>query len=119
MGWSNAVGKDGHVTSLEFDEGYAGIATETFKKNDIKNVDVLGGDAAASIRNLATSLDEPYDLIFIDADKTGYPGYLELILEFSKPGEGNRLLRKGGVIVADNVLMKGRFGVVFERETVC
>lgn len=54
------------------------------------------------------SPDEPYDLIFIDAQKTGYPSYLRTILEKSKPGMTSpRLLRKGGVILADNILRRG------------
>jgi predicted O-methyltransferase YrrM len=50
---------------------------------------------------------EPYDLVFIDADKTGYPGYLQQLLELSKPGSSNRLLRPGALIVSDNVLRRG------------
>lgn len=50
---------------------------------------------------------EPYDLVFIDADKTGYPGYLKQLLELSKPGDSKRLLRPGALIVSDNVLRRG------------
>lgn len=107
MGWSEAVGADGHVTALEFDPGYAKIASETFERNGIKNIDVVIGDAQDSILSLSKGLKEPYDLVFVDADKTSYPRYLELILELSKEGEGVRLLRKGGVIAADNILTKG------------
>ena len=54
------------------------------------------------------SLEESYDLIFIDADKTSYPTYLSQILELSKPDStGIRLLRPGGLIVADNILRRG------------
>lgn len=49
---------------------------------------------------------EPYDLIFIDAQKSGYPAYLEHILAQSAPGGKNRLLRPGGLIVGDNVLRR-------------
>ena len=41
---------------------------------------------------------EPFDFIFIDADKEGYPKYLELTLQLSRPGT---------VIVADNVVRAG------------
>ena len=58
-----------------------------------------------SIKELAPS--EPYDLIFIDAEKSGYPTYLANILALSKPGSPNRLLRAGGLIIADNVLRRG------------
>lgn len=68
---------------------------------------------------------EPYDVIFIgiasgnpeiacvllslsiDAQKPGYPKYLENILAQSQPGSPHRLLRAGGIIIADNVLLRG------------
>lgn len=48
MGWSHAVGVDGHVTTLEFSPNYAKVAEDTFKKNGIKNVEVIIGDASDS-----------------------------------------------------------------------
>jgi predicted O-methyltransferase YrrM len=60
------------------------------------------------IKKLVTTLKEPYDLIFIDADKTSYPTYLSLILSLSKTdSKSTRLLRKGGIILADNILRRG------------
>lgn len=50
--------------------------------------------------------DEPYDIVFIDAQKSGYPAYLQTILDQSKPGASSRLLRPGGIIIADNVLRR-------------
>lgn len=50
---------------------------------------------------------EPFDIIFIDANKTGYPDYLKQILEASQPGAKNRLLRPGGIIAGDNALRRG------------
>jgi|SRR5450432_70019 len=47
-------------------------------------------------------------MIFIDADKTSYPTYLSLILNLSQPStQKTRLLRPGGVIMADNILRRG------------
>lgn len=45
-------------------------------------------------------------MIFLDANKDAYPKYLDLILSKSKSGSppGSRLLKAGGLIVADNVL---------------
>lgn len=57
-----------------------------------------------SLKSLAPK--EPYDIIFIDAQKSGYPTYLQTILDKSTPGS-KRLLRQGGLIVADNVLRRG------------
>lgn len=61
--------------------------------------------SSPSILKLNTA--EPYDLIFIDAQKSGYPDYLAHILAQSPPGQKNRLLRPGGLIVGDNVLRRG------------
>lgn len=60
----------------------------------------------ASLPRLATT--EPYDLVFLDADKTGYPDYIRYLLGASQPGSASgRLLRPGALIVADNVLQEG------------
>ncbi|QDS67813.1 hypothetical protein FKW77_007108 [Venturia effusa] len=106
MAWSSAVGAGGHVTALEYSPDYAKLAEEAWAKEGIENCELMIGDAAESLRKLATGSQEAYDLIFIDADKISYPKYLELILEHSK-GAGTRILKKGGIIVADNILRRG------------
>ena len=60
-----------------------------------------------SIKNIAPSLQEPFDLIFIDADKQNYPTYLSLILSLSPIDSPKRLLKPGGIIIADNILRRG------------
>lgn len=50
----------------------------------------------------------PYDLVFLDADKTGYSNYLRVLLARSRPGAAGRLLRPGALILADNVLRRGQ-----------
>jgi predicted O-methyltransferase YrrM len=52
-------------------------------------------------------MDQPYDLVFIDADKEGYAGYLTQLLHRSQPGQTTRLLRPGALILVDNVLQSG------------
>ncbi|EKJ77195.1 hypothetical protein FPSE_02645 [Fusarium pseudograminearum CS3096] len=103
--WADAVGPDGLVTGLEFEPEYAELSKKVFKANNVKNIDIVVGPAAETIPKLNPS--EPYDLVFMDADKTGYPGYLKQLLELSKPGSTNRLLRPGALIVSDNVLRRG------------
>lgn len=57
--------------------------------------------------SLAASITEPYDIIFIDADKISYPKYLKIITDLSQPATtGTRLLRPGGLIMADNILRR-------------
>jgi predicted O-methyltransferase YrrM len=106
MAWSSAVGPDGHVTALEYSPDYAKLAEEAWAKDNIKNCEILVGDAADTLQKLAAGSQDAYDLIFIDADKVSYPKYLELILKTSK-GDGRRILKKGGIIVADNILRRG------------
>jgi predicted O-methyltransferase YrrM len=107
------VGPSGKVTGLEFSPEYAGQAREAFAANSLDNIEVVVGDALEQLPLLAPA--EPYDLIFIDAQKTGYPAYVRTILERSAPGAKNRLLRKGGLIVADNILR--RSAVADDRES--
>jgi predicted O-methyltransferase YrrM len=57
------------------------------------------GPAIESLQSLTQSGCAPFDLIFIDADKQGYPDYLEWSLRLSRPGT---------VIVADNVVRDGK-----------
>ncbi|KAJ9164672.1 S-adenosyl-L-methionine-dependent methyltransferase [Coniochaeta hoffmannii] len=103
--WSHAVGPDGTVTGLEFDPEYAKIADSKLAGLGIKNVSFKIGAAADTLKTLTPTV--PYDLVFIDADKTGYPTYLSLLLSRSQPGKPDRLLRPGALIVADNVLRRG------------
>ncbi|KAK7746508.1 hypothetical protein SLS53_002467 [Cytospora paraplurivora] len=104
MVWSHGVGKDGKVVGLELSEEFANIAKKGFADNGVENVEVKVGDAVATLAALEVS--EPFDLIFLDANKDAYPKYLDIILEKSKPGQANRLLKPGGLIVADNVLRR-------------
>ncbi|EPE10644.1 o-methyltransferase family protein [Ophiostoma piceae UAMH 11346] len=105
MVWSHAVGPTGTVTGLEKSPEYAAFAKKALADHDIKNVTVIEGDALETLKGLDP--EEPYDIVFIDAQKWGYPGYLKTVLEKSAPGATGRLLRPGGLIIADNVLRAG------------
>jgi predicted O-methyltransferase YrrM len=62
-------------------------------------------DALASVEAMAAGLGEvlpaPFDMVFVDADKTRLYEYVDACLS------SNRLLKRGGTIVVDNVLWKG------------
>lgn len=103
--WSEAVGPEGKVTGLEFDPGFANVARECFAFNGVQNAEVVVGDALETLSGIVPS--EPYDIVFIDAQKWGYPKYLATILSSSKPGAETRLLRPGGLIIGDNVMRCG------------
>jgi predicted O-methyltransferase YrrM len=59
---------------------------------------VIVGPALETLPRLAAESRGPFDLIFIDADKVGYPDYLAWSLKLS---------RRGTLIIADNVVRKG------------
>jgi caffeoyl-CoA O-methyltransferase len=86
---------EGILHTIEMREQDAAIAQINFDKAGLENkIQLHVGDALQII----PGLEETWDLVFIDADKTGYQKYYELV----KPR-----LRSGGIILADNVLFHG------------
>ena len=95
---ARGLGEDGFVVTLEFDPHHAEVARANLSAAGLASrVSVRVGPAAESMRELAAA-GEVFDLVFIDADKEGYPEYLRLALELSRPGT---------VILADNVVRAG------------
>ena len=83
------------VDTIELDEERAKQAIENVKKIGVdKNVNIMIGNAV----EILPTLSGKYDIVFIDAAKSKYSIFLE---------EGIRLIRNGGLILADNVLYKG------------
>jgi predicted O-methyltransferase YrrM len=81
----------GHLTTFELDPERAKIAREQFERADVTHfVTLIEGDAHENIKKLKG----PLDLVFIDAEKDGYPDYLEKLLP---------LVRRGGLILAHNM----------------
>lgn len=93
---ARALPDDGHLDTVEFAEFHAGAAEHWFAEAGV--ADRVTVHRGAGVDVLPT-LPGPYDLAFIDADKTSYPDYLTLVLE---------RLRPGGVIVFDNMEWGGR-----------
>jgi caffeoyl-CoA O-methyltransferase len=89
----------GRLLACELDPERAGTARANFERAGVADlIDVELGPAGETLERLLAEADGPFDLAFIDADKTGYPDYYERCLE---------LLRPGGLIVLDNVLRVG------------
>ena len=83
------------VDTIELDEERAKEAIENVKKIGIsENINIMIGNAV----EILPALSGEYDIVFIDAAKSKYSIFLE---------EGIRLIRNGGLILADNVLYKG------------
>jgi caffeoyl-CoA O-methyltransferase len=84
----------GKLTTHEIDEGRASLARENFKRAGVdKMVTLVMGNAHETV----TKIKEPIDIVFIDADKSGYIDYLKKLLP---------LVRPGGLILAHNVNMR-------------
>jgi len=91
--------EDGHLTTLELNPDFAGAAREHLRMAGLeRKAEVRIGDARASLAALAEE-GARFGFVFIDADKFNYPHYLEAVLRLAEPG---------CVIVADNILTRGR-----------
>ena len=89
----------GKLITLEFEPKHAAVAQRNIANAGFAHlVEIRIGPAADSLARLHAENPEPFDLIFIDADKPNNPVYLEWALKLS---------RKGTVIVVDNVIRDG------------
>lgn len=90
----------GELHTIELREEDAAVSRANFSKSDRnKQIHLHLGNA----RDIIPTLSLPWDLVFIDADKTAYIDYYELVVPRIRPG---------GIILADNVLFHGE---VFEE----
>ena len=97
---ARALPADGKVITLELDEKHAAVARQNLDRAGVADrVEVRVGRAAESLRQMIDQQAAPFDLIFIDADKTSYVAYLDLALQ---------LAHAGTVILADNLIRNGR-----------
>jgi caffeoyl-CoA O-methyltransferase len=86
---------DGHIVTLELDETHAALARRAIAASPhAQKIEVVLGPALESIERLPG----PFDFVFIDADKTGYPDYYEAVLPKLAPR---------GLIAVDNTLRHG------------
>src|SRR5499427_8433699 len=87
---------DGELITCDVDPKAEAMAKRYFAQSPHgKKIHIRMGPALETIK----TLKGPIDLVFIDADKENYPKYYDAVLP---------LLRKGGLLVADNVLWSGR-----------
>lgn len=96
LSMAEALPADGHITTLELSPEHAAKAAEHIEAAGASDrISILEGPALDSL----ATLEGPFDVAFIDADKAGYPDYLQAVVP---------LMRPGGLIIADNVLRAGR-----------
>jgi len=87
------------VVTLEFEPAHAEVARANFARAGVADrIELRVGAALDSLAALVAEGAEPFDLVFIDADKPNNPHYLDYALKLSRPGT---------VIVGDNVVREG------------
>jgi predicted O-methyltransferase YrrM len=97
---ARALPAGGQLVTLEIDPRHAEIARHNLERAGVlERVQITIGPAIDSLSALYEGAVEPFDLIFIDADKKSLPEYLEWSLKLSRPGT---------VIIADNVVRDGK-----------
>ena len=99
---ARALPGDGVLISLELEERHAEVARENVRRAGLgERVEVRVGDAGDLLSAMAEGDEQPFDLIFIDADEGGYPEYLRWALKLSRPGSlilADNTIRGGGVL---------------------
>lgn len=97
---ASSLPEDGHLDTLELNDELEDLILEGFDRAGLsERIQLHIGDCKETLQRLASEGVEPYDLVFIDANKREYPEYYELVFP---------LVRKGGWILGDNVLWDGK-----------
>ena len=96
---ARALPEGGRLITLEADPKHADVARKNFARAGVESkVELRLGKALDTLPKIAAEGLGPFDLFFIDANKSNMPEYFEWSL---------KLARKGSVIVADNVVRGG------------
>ncbi len=97
---ARALPAGGRLISLELDAHHAEVARANVAGRGLAElVDIRTGPALDSLEALGAAGEEPFDLVFIDADKESNPDYFSWAM---------RLTRPGSLVVVDNVVRCGR-----------
>lgn len=97
---ARALSKTGRLISLEFDPKHAKVAKQNIDRAGLAPiVEIRMGKALDTLPQLEKEGAGPFDMIFIDADKSPYAEYFQWALKLSRPGT---------LIVADNVIREGK-----------
>ncbi|WP_221357574.1 O-methyltransferase [Streptomyces beigongshangae] len=96
---ARALPRDGRLITLEYSEQHAEVARHNLARAGLDEVtEVRVGPALIGLQELADEKPEPFDLVFIDADKVNNPRYVDWALKLTRPGS---------LIILDNVVRGG------------
>ena len=91
--------EDGQLVTLELVAHNGAVARRNIDGAGVgEKVDIRVGDALDSLKAMVAAGEAPFDFVFMDANKDGYPAYFEQVM---------KLVKKGAVIIADNVIRNG------------
>ncbi|MBO0854590.1 MAG: O-methyltransferase [Nocardia sp.] len=100
MWLARAVGPQGRVVTLEYDPHHAEVARANLDRKGVgERVEIRVGAALDNLPGVERDLTEPFDLVFIDADKVNNAEYVRWALRVTRPGS---------VIIIDNLVRAGR-----------
>jgi len=90
----------GRLVTLELERRHAEVAARNLERAGLADrTEIIVGPALETLPELAERTREPFDLVFLDADKVNYPNYFRQIM---------RMVRSGSLVLADNVIRAGR-----------
>jgi predicted O-methyltransferase YrrM len=96
---ARALPEGGRIITLEADPKHAEVARKNFARAGVEGkIELRLGKALETLPQVATDGRGPFDMFFIDANKSNMPEYFEWSL---------KLARRGSVIIADNVVREG------------
>ena len=96
---ARGIPRDGHVVTLELLQKHADVARANLERAGVSGqVEIIVGRAIDTLPRLAEEGVEPFDLVFIDADKESSADYVDWAIRLGRPGT---------VIVFDNVVRAG------------
>ena len=100
--FGRALPEDGTLISLEIDERHAEVARKNVERAGLSSkVEIRVGDARELLARITENAEGPFDVVFIDADKEGYPEYLGWALKLTRPGSlilGDNTIRGGSIL---------------------
>jgi predicted O-methyltransferase YrrM len=95
-----ALPADGSIVACDVNEDYTAVARRYWERAGVAaKIDLRIAPALETLAHMIAEGVEPFDMAFIDADKTNVDNYYEAAL---------RLVRPGGLILVDNVLWSGK-----------
>jgi predicted O-methyltransferase YrrM len=96
---ARGLGTGGRILTLELDAKHAEVARRNFARAGRADaIEIRLGPALETLPRLVEERAGPFDLVFVDADKTNLPDYFSWSLQLSRPGT---------LIVVDNVVREG------------